>query len=627
MHIVGTAGHVDHGKSSLVIALTGHNPDRLIEEQQRGMTLDLGFAPLRFEDGVEAGIIDVPGHERFLHNMLAGAAGMELLLLVIAANEGPKRQTFEHLQILNFLNVSRAIIVLTKIDLVQLEERALAAELVQDACKGTVASSAPIVEVSTVTGEGIERLKSAIHDALAALPSRRTNAPAFLPIDRVFALPGHGTIVTGTLMQGTVSIGDTLSLQPSGLVARVKNLQIFGNRAQNATGGSRVAVNLPGIEVEQIARGETLVAAREFVPTRELEIEFTPIPDAVKLLRKRLPVRVHIGSAEVPGQMRLADGSPSDARAAHATISLWRPVVAYPGMRLIVRRMSPKDLLGGAKVLAHGATSSQAPTEAELALQGSAGSTADVASALQGAGLCPLDAAKLAARSNVTIATASTALLWLVEHGRAIQLQKPAEFLSQDAYDRAFEKARAFLQRIHAQSPWRLGASSTEIGSALGAPEKLAVRLLAAWHEDGRIASRARSWHLPDFKPAFTKEQRDFFAKSLPVAAESAYLPHSFAELANEATQRSKTFSEALDTLVSTGALIRIGDDVYRHSQIEQAKAAIASLLQKKGQATMAEIRDVLGTSRKYALPLMEYFDSIGFTIRVGDLRRLRHAD
>ncbi len=275
MHIVGTAGHVDHGKSSLVIALTGHDPDRFIEEQQRGMTLDLGFAPLRFPDGVEAGIIDVPGHERFLHNMLAGAAGMELLLLVIAAPEGPKRQTFEHLHILNFLNVSRAIIVLTKIDLVDFEDREIAAALAQEACQGTVAQDAPVVMVSTVTGEGIESLKSAIHDALADLAPRRIQAPAYLPVDRVFALPGHGTIVTGTLMQGVVTVGDALALQPSGIAARVKNLQIFGKRVESASGGSRVAVNLPGIDVDRIARGEALVAPREFEPAREFVVDFS----------------------------------------------------------------------------------------------------------------------------------------------------------------------------------------------------------------------------------------------------------------------------------------------------------------------------------------------------------------
>jgi selenocysteine-specific elongation factor len=625
MHIIGTAGHVDHGKSSLVIALTGHNPDRLIEEQQRGMTLDLGFAPLRFTDGVEAGIIDVPGHERFLHNMLAGASGMELLLLVIAANEGPKPQTYEHLEILNFLNVVRAIVVLTKIDLVGSHERNIAAQRARAACEGTVAHNAPVLAVSTLTGEGIADLKTAIHDALAALPPRRTSAPVFMPVDRVFALPGHGTIVTGTLMQGTVRTGDSLRLQPSGLPARVKNLQIFGRKASEAAAGSRVAVNLPGVGVDQISRGETLVAAREFAPTRELVVEFSPVHSAPALLRTRVPVRVHIGSAEVPAHMRFVDGLPQGTSAARAAIRLRRPVVAYPGMRIIVRRMSPKDLLGGARVLALGA-SSPAPGTGQAAGEQTSGSadSSEILVVLEASGLVPLDAATLAARANVRLEIAQRHLTSLLEDGRAVRLHKPAEYLSQTAYENAFNRVKATLQRHHTHAPWRLGATSAHVAAELPVSEALAGRLLASWQEDGWVASRARFWHLPEFTPSFTKEQRDFFAEVLPANAQTPLLPGSFDRVAT-AARRSKALVEALETLLATGALVRIGDDLYRRSQILAAQDAVRALLEQHGQATMAQVRDALKTSRKYALPLMEHLDSLGFTIRVGDMRRLRH--
>src|SRR6202165_5778640 len=277
MHIVGTAGHVHHGKSSLVLALTGHNPDRLIEEQERGMTLDLGFAPLLFPDGVEAGIVDVPGHERFLHNMLAGAAGMELVLLVIAANEGPKPQTREHLQILSLLNAQQAIIVLSKADLVQGDERTAATELARAACSGTFAAGAPLIAVSTVTGEGLEELKTAIHDTLAALPAQRIDAPAFMPVDRVFALPGHGTIVTGTLMQGTLRAGDTLRLDPAGRDVRVRSLQVFGAPRTLVTAGSRVAVNVPGVDVAELHRGAVL-SDGTFPPRAAMRVRFRALP-------------------------------------------------------------------------------------------------------------------------------------------------------------------------------------------------------------------------------------------------------------------------------------------------------------------------------------------------------------
>ena len=630
MHIVGTAGHVDHGKSSLVISLTGHNPDRLIEEQQRGMTLDLGFAPLRFHDGIDAGIIDVPGHERFLHNMLAGAAGMELLLLVIAAPEGPKQQTFEHLHILNFLNVSRAIVVMTKIDLVDPNDRALAREIALDACKGTIAQDAPLIEVSTVTGEGIETLKASIHDALAALPARHPQAPAYLPVDRVFALPGHGTIVTGTLMQGVVSVGDTLALQPSGLRARVKSLQIFGSAVQSASPGSRVAVNIPSVNVSQVARGEALVAAREFKPARELLVEFTALPSAIPMLRRRMPVRVHIGSAEIPGQLRFTDAPPADATKVTAQVLLWRPAVFYPGLRIIVRRMSPKDLLGGAVVrgaASDGALASESSLERARSGEDFADAPSDAATVfdtIRKAGLVPLAAAKIAAQANVTVSAAEVALAWLVEHGRVVRVHKPVEFVSRDALDAAFAALDAVIRERHASAPWRLGVTTTEAARALGVAEPLAVRLLSVLQEDGRVAVRAGMWHAPGFTPVLTKAQKTFFEKALAVAPETPFTPHSFEAIKSEAP--SADIREALDSLLAVGALVRVGDDLYRTSQIERAQAAIGASINANGHATMAQLRDVLGTSRKYALPLMEYFDSIGFTMRDGDLRRLRKA-
>jgi len=638
MHIIGTAGHVDHGKSSLVIALTGHNPDRLIEEQRRGMTLDLGFAPLRYPDGIEAGIIDVPGHERFLHNMLAGAAGMELLLLVIDASEGPKPQTFEHLHILNFLNVARAIIVLTKIDLVDADARATAAELARDAVRATFAQDAPLIEVSTVTGEGIESLKAAIHDILAALPARRPQAPAYLPVDRVFALAGHGTIVTGTLMQGVISSGDTLALQPSGLRARVKSLQIFGQGVAQASGGSRVAVNIPNVEVSQIGRGEALVAVREFEPARELEVDFFALPSAISLLRRRMPVRVHIGSAEIPGQLRFAHAPPIDGSACRAQVLLWRPAVFYPGLRIIVRRMSPKDLLGGAVV--RGAVTGQATMRndeasatadkaadelrADIDFSDAPTGAAEALDVVNATSLNPLSAARIAARANVAQWLAEAALAWLLEHGRIVRVEKPLEYVSREAFDAAFASADAAMRERHAQSPWRLGITPSEAAAAVDVPEPLALRLLHAWRDDGRVAVRAGLWHAPDFTPSLSTAQTAFFSAQVAVSGDLPFLPHSYEAVAQAAAARSRDTAEALASLLAVGAFVRVGDDLYRRSQIEKAQKAIAAVIAEKGSATMAQLRDVLGTSRKYALPLMEHFDSIGFTLRDGDLRRLR---
>jgi len=623
LHIVGTAGHVDHGKSALVISLTGRDPDRLLEERERGMTLDLGFAPLIYDGVVEAGIIDVPGHERFLHNMLAGAAGMELLLLVVAANEGPKPQTREHLQILNFLNVQRTLIVLTKADATDAEGLATALALTREVCRSTIAQDAPAFAVSNVTGAGIPELRAAIHEELAALAPRAPDAPAYLPIDRVFALPGQGTIATGTLMQGTIRAGDRMRLQPSGLDVRIRAIQTFGRAVVEISGGARVAVNLGGVDVAAVGRGETLTAPAEFEATRVLQVEFTPLPTALPMLRRRTPVRAHIGSAEIPGLLVFEKHPPRDMNPAPAVLMLNSPVAHYPGSRLVLRRMSPKDLLGGA--VARQSTNRDPGRSADAPLLPPAASA--VLHALEAAGLAPLTMAKMAAAANVVVRDAESALVILLEHGLVIALAKPKEYLATSVADAAFSVASAALHRCHDTTPWIAGCTSAEIAAALSLSEPVAARLLAAWHADGRVAPHGRFWHLPDFVPSLQPAQRALIEDALSTGDQNPLVPCAFQTL-QAAVSSSKVpgIRDAVEMLFATGALVRVGDDIYRRSQIESARAILTSLLSADGRATMANVRDAFGTSRKYALPLMEYFDGIGLTQRDGDLRRLRTA-
>jgi len=614
---------VDHGKSALVISLTGRDPDRLLEERARGMTLDLGFAPLLYDDVVEAGIIDVPGHERFLHNMLAGAAGMELLLLVVAANEGPKPQTREHLQILNFLNVRRVLIVMTKSDATDAEGLATALALTREACRSTIAQDAPAFAVSNITGAGIPELRTAIHETLAALPPRAPDAPAYLPIDRVFALPGQGTIATGTLMQGTIRAGDRMRLQPSGLDVRIRAIQTFGRAVVEISGGARVAVNLGGVDVAAIGRGETLTAPAEFEATRVLHVEFTPLPAALPMLRRRTPVRAHIGSAEVPGLLVFEKHPPRDAHPVPAVLALNAPVVHYPGSRLVLRRMSPKDLLGGA--VAAVAMRSDSGRSADAPLLPPAASA--VLQALEAAGLAPLPVAKVASAANVVVADAESALVVLLEHGLAVALVKPKEYLATSVADAAFAVAAVALRRCHEAAPWIAGCTASEIAAALSLGEPVAARFLAAWHADGRVAPNGRFWHLPDFVPALQQAQCSLIEEALSTGDTNSLVPCAYQTL-HTAVSTSKVAGtrEAVEMLFATGALVRVGDDVYRRSQIERARTVLVSLLSAGGRATMASVRDAFGTSRKYALPLMEYFDGIGLTQRDGDLRRLRTA-
>ncbi len=616
MHIIGTAGHVDHGKSSLVRALTGTDPDRWIEEQLRGMTLDLGFAHLRFPDGVDAGIVDVPGHERFLHNMLAGAAGMELLLLVVAANEGPRPQTLEHLAILDYLNVKRAIIVLTKSDLVDKEELAFVEELVREQTRGTLAADARAIGVSVLTGAGLDDLRAAIHDALVELPRRAPDAPAFLPIDRVFALAGHGTIVTGTLMQGKIAVGDALTLQPSGKNVRVRSLQVFGEKRESIDGGARVAANIPGVDVADIVRGDVL-AAPEFAASDRFRVRFSPRADALAALRRRQPVRAYIGSAELLGTL-VFDAVPTATDAVDAQLFLRRPTIAFPGETYVVRRLSPKDLLGGGTLELGDAPLAESAHD-------DAPDIAAVARALRETQLVARPIKEIAAVANLREDRVEEILTELIAERRARKLTKPVAYIDGATTDVLVARVLDALVLKHAAEPWSLGLTSLALARQLSVDESLLVRILASYVEDAQLAYRAGYYATLAFSPRLSEEQRAFFDRYVVLDPTQPFLPGSLDALVTE-VKRTKLpgVSQALDTLVATGALVKVGDAVYRGTQVADVRGQLEAFLRKEKQITMAQFRDIVGTSRKYAVPLLEWFDATGVTVRSGDLRMLR---
>jgi len=616
MHILGTAGHVDHGKSSLVRALTGTNPDRWIEEQLRGMTLDLGFAHLRFDDGLEAGIVDVPGHERFLHNMLAGAAGMELLLLVIAANEGPRPQTVEHLAILQYLSVKRTIVVLTKSDTVDAEELAFVRELVAEALVGTIAAGAPMLAVSTITGDGMTALREAIHAALAELAPRAPGAPAYLPIDRVFALPGHGTIVTGTLMQGRIHVGDQLALAPLGREVRVRSVQVFGEKRDDVSGGARVAINLPGVETQEIARGAVL-ASPQFVTRSAVDVRFRALPSALALLKRRTPVRAYLGAAEIIGTL-VFDRVPTDATDIAAKLFLREETVVFPGAAFVVRRVSPKTLLGGGRIAGVDASGTGEATDDDPEL-------AAIVAALREAAYAGATAARVGAASNVREDVAETLLARLTEDGRAIRLAKPPAYVDAEL---AASLARRVCERLAAserETPWLVGMTGLALSRALAIAEGSLQRLLAVAIDDATIAYRSGYYATPSFVPQLTAEQRVFFDRLFPASTGSELVPVPFDDV-QAAIRAAKIVgtTQAFETLLTGGALVKVHDAVYRGVAIADVRGKLETALRRDKQITMAAFRDLVGTSRKYAVPLLEWFDATGVTIRSGDVRLLR---
>jgi selenocysteine-specific elongation factor len=614
MHVIGTAGHVDHGKSSLVRALTGTDPDRLIEEQLRGMTLDLGFAQLRFDDGVEAGIIDVPGHERYIRNMLAGAAGMELLLLVVAANEGVRPQTVEHLAILDFLNVRRAIVVLTKRDLADDAMLDAVTEEVRRATRRTIAHAAAALAVSTVTGEGLAALREAIHAALIELPPRAPEAPAFLPIDRVFSRTGAGTIVTGTLMQGTLRVGDTLRLSPPGRDVRVRSLQVFGAGRDAVAAGARVAVNVPGVEVAEIHRGAVL-ADPAFAADRFLQARFRSFAGGRALLKRRTAVRAALGAAEVLGVLEIAV-PPHDDEAVDATLRLREAVVTYPGQPFVLRSLSPMVLLGGGTIVAGAGACADEPPDADIAV---------LARALAAAGLAAFTPAELAARANLRLERVDELGEELVAHAGARLLGQPRAYLDGAAGDALSARIAASLARREAETPWIAGVTLQALARELDLDEPLLLRFLRADAEAGRIVAHGGYFFSPAHVPRLSDEQRTFFVTALAQDAAAPLLPNPLDGIvASVRSSRIGGVGAAFETLIVTGALVKVGAEVYTRAQLAEIRQRLETAIMRDGPITAAQFRDAVGTTRKYAVPLLEWFDANGITVRDGDLRRLR---
>jgi len=611
VHIIGTAGHVDHGKSALIEALCGTHPDRWAEERARGMTLDLGFAHLRFDDGVEGGVVDVPGHEKFLHNMLAGAAGMELLLLVVDANEGVMPQTREHLAILQFLNVRSVLVVASKIDILD-RPRADACRAVAEGLRGTIAAGAPIFPVSVVTGENLDALKTALHDELAAIPPRNPNAPVYLPVDRVFALPGLGTVVTGTLMQGRIATGETLALEPGGKPAHVRSIGVFGATRDKVEAGTRVALNLPAIDRSEIARGHAIVG-RELSARRNLTVHFTPLAEAAPLVRRRTPVRAYLGSAEVLGTL-VSQGTAENG--ATMQLLLREPVVAFPGLHFVVRRPSPMTLLGGGFV--------EAASAGELVESGHSDDDA-VLAVLRDRGLDAVEVAEIAFEANLRENAVAAALARLLESAEVVAVTKPLAYVEAGAAGSAFDRALGQIEAAHREEPWAMGVTSLALARKLELPEPLLVRVLERFVTDGRLRNRDGYYAAIEHHPSFTPEQLAFFEHLIPVDETRPLLPVPFASAAS-AVKLSQLvgISKAFDTMLARGALVKVGADLYRGSQIADIRACVEKHLRERRQMTAAEFRDILGTSRKYAVPLLEWLDSHAVTVRNGDYRTLR---
>lgn len=631
--IIGTAGHVDHGKTTLIRALTGTDTDRLQEEKARGMTIDLGFASLSLPGvpPVEAGIVDVPGHERFVKNMLAGAGGVDVALVVVASDEGPMPQTREHLDILTLLGVSHGVVALTKADLADADLRAFAAELTREALAATPLKNAPFVFVSAQTGEGLDALKTALGEAARNASSRDEKAPFRLPVDRVFSLPGVGTVVTGTLVAGTLAAGNTVSVEPQHLSSRARTLQTHHARVERAVAGMRVAINLPGVEVGQIERGAVLCPPGTLFATTLFDARLSVLASAPRPLKHRERVRLHLGTGEVLGRVLLLEGSEIAPGAADVGVQLLCETPGAParGERFVVRTYSPQRAVAGGTVLdAAPARKYRRGDEAALALFENRGREADVTAnvyAALSARHAEATPAALAPTVGLSEMETLAALESLEEQNRALLLPG-GRWLSDSAAARLRDTARRALAVYHKQNPYRkaLPESGLRAPLAKAAEVKDFASVLAYLEAEGVLVREDNGQaRLPQHEVVLPPGWQKAADALLAVLRANPLQPPP-PDFLQRDYPRDVNVAVILNILAEQNVLVRIADDIFfPHDAFEQVKQTIRRLADTPDGITVGSVRDATGSSRRYILPLLEYLDAQRFTRRVGDARVL----
>jgi len=616
MFVLGTAGHIDHGKSALVQALTGMDPDRLHEEKERGMTIDLGFAWLKLPSGQEVGIVDVPGHERFVKNMLAGVGSIDLALLIIAANEGVMPQTREHLAILDLLGIEKGIVVVTKKDLVDQEWLDLVKMDIEELIKPTVLAKAPIISVSSVTREGLSDLLASIDRMLTTTTAKKDIGRPRLPIDRVFTIAGSGTIVTGTLIDGSLSVGQEVEIVPPALKSRLRGLQTHKTKEDTASPGSRVAANIVGIATTDIKRGDVLTKPGWLEPTTLLSVELHLLPYMKRPLRHNAEVSFHTGAAEAMAKVRLLDKDRLEPGAtAWAQIQLDTPVALVKGDRFIIR--SPMETLGGGKIVeSHTKRLRRFRDNVIDTLKArEKGTVADSVLAILEAKQ-PLELKAVVSASELPANEVMPALDNLVKDSRAVAVgQGEARiFYSAAGWDRLVKETTATLQDYHKRFPVRAGMPKVELSSRLKLSKLAGPAVMERLATENVLKEEGLSVRLPAHEVRLNPVQQATIDAFLKTLSENPYSP---------ATDRIPE-PDLLNLLIERRQVVKTSEAViFSAKAFDEMVAKITGTIKSRGKITLGEVRDMFQTTRKYAQPLLEYMDEKKITRRVGDDRVL----
>ncbi len=627
--VVGTAGHIDHGKTSLVKALTGTDTDRLPEEKARGITIDLGFAFLEEPGGLTIEIVDVPGHERFVRNMLAGVGGIDLAMLVIAADEGVMPQTREHLAICSLLKIKAGLIALTKADLVEADWLELVKEDVAGVVHGTFLEGAPILPVSAKTGHGLDVLRAALRSLAASVPPRGTDQLPRLPIDRVFTVRGFGTVVTGTLTAGTLAADDRVEVYPRGAEAKIRGLQAHGHSVTSARAGQRTAVNLQGLERAALTRGDVVGLPGTLVPSMLVDGTLELLPDAPRPVKTRARVRFHVGTSEIMARAILLDRAElAPGETAYARFRLEAPLVARPADRFVVRSYSPVVTIGGGTLLDVDPPrfKRKGPALVEHLMVLQTGSPEVVLEEhIRHVGAGGVRLTTLSGRVSFGPARLRELLEKLQAAGRVIAVDRDW-FIHPDSFARLRGLLLDELAVFHRASPLKSGMSREELrGRAGAADERVFGFLLSSLDAEGTVKADRDKVRLASHEVRLSPEQQRIVDALEGEFSRAEAAPPSAEEALGRAGVAGDDEHELFQLLVQSGKLVRVKDSLFFHARaLESIQGKLVALLRERKEIGPSDIKDLLGISRKYAIPLLEFFDQRRITARVGERRILR---
>jgi selenocysteine-specific elongation factor len=631
--VMGTAGHIDHGKTQLIKTLTGIDTDRLKEEKERGITIDLGFAHFTCPDGTEVGVIDVPGHERFVRNMLAGVGGIDLVMLVIAADEGVMPQTREHLAICQLLRVKDGLVALTKTDLVDEDWLELVREDTREFLKGTFLEGKPIVAVSAKTGAGIDELRQVMQTLVARVPPKQLEGKFRLPIDRVFTMRGFGTVVTGTLFSGAIRVEDRVEIYPKGIAVRVRGLQVHNENVPQAVAGQRTAINLQGIEKVELERGDVLGRPGEFVPTFMLDALLQHLPDAPRPLRHRARLRLHLGTSEIMGRVILLDRDELAAgEEAYVQFRLEKPAIVLPRDRFVIRSYSPVQTIGGGMLLDVQPAKhrrGQAGLASHFQLLAERGPEEIFAHHLKQATHQGLRLSEFLPRTELAESRLRQIAAALQRAGRIRAVNaEMGWYLHANAFDTLAKELRGHLETFHRQNPLKPNLSIEELRARIrGLGERVCLLALEQLRHQGEVMVERDRVRLATHQVALDDTRERLLNELEAEFLAAGFQPPRVEEVFGKLRMGKGHDKELLQVLVDQGRAVRLKDNVIFHrSNLEKVESLLVQYLRNHREITPIEFKDLLGVSRKYAIPLLEYFDSQKITMRVGDKRILRGA-